>query len=218
MNIKDIKFDEKGYVPVIIQDVENGQVLMFAYANQEALEKTIETKKTHFWSRSRNKIWTKGEESGNVQEVKHVFLDCDKDAILVLVNQTGVACHTGKRSCFFEVIYGNDQNAPSFGAIKTGKTLEEVYRVVEDRRRNPRDNSYVSSLLQNGLDGILKKVGEEATETIIAGKNSSKKEVIYEMTDLLFHSLIMLVHFGISLDHIYEELGKRFGKSKEKYK
>jgi phosphoribosyl-ATP pyrophosphohydrolase/phosphoribosyl-AMP cyclohydrolase len=150
--------------------------------------------------------------------VKDVFLDCDKDTILVLVNQTGVACHTGKRSCFFETIDGRDQNAPSFGHIRTSKTLEEVYQVVEDRRRNPREGSYVNSLFKEGLDKILKKVGEEATETIIAGKTGSKKEVIYEMTDLLFHSLVMLVQFGIKIEDIYEELGKRFGKPKEGYR
>ncbi len=218
MRIKDIKFDEKGYVPVIVQDVENGQILMFAYANQEAIKETIKTKKTHFWSRSRNRLWAKGEESGNAQEVRDVFLDCDKDAILVLVNQTGVACHTGKRSCFFETVDGNNQIAPSFGPIRTDKTLEDVYQVIEDRKRNPRENSYVSGLFKDGLDKILKKVGEEATETIIAGKNVSKQEVIYEMTDLLFHSLVMLAQFEIKLEDIYEELGKRFGKSKESYR
>src|SRR3989337_3797015 len=126
MNIKDIRFDEKGYVPVIVQDAENGQVLMFAYANKEALEKTIRTKKTHFWSRSRNKLWEKGEESGNVQEVKDVFLDCDKDTILVLVNQTGVACHTGKRSCFFETVDGRENIAPSSGTIRPYKPSQEA--------------------------------------------------------------------------------------------
>lgn len=218
MNIRSIKFDEKGYVPVIVQDAENGRVLMFAYANQDALEKTIKTKKTHFWSRSRKKLWVKGEESGNVQEVKDVFLDCDKDTILVLVNQTGVACHTGKRSCFFETVDGRENIAPSFGPIRTDKTLEEVYQVIEDRKRNPREDSYVSGLFKKGLDTILKKVGEEASETIVAGKNKSKEEVIYEISDLWFHSMVMLVQFGIKLEDIYQELGKRFGKSKEEYR
>jgi phosphoribosyl-ATP pyrophosphohydrolase/phosphoribosyl-AMP cyclohydrolase len=218
MNIRSIKFDEKGYVPVIVQDAENGQVLMFAYANQDALEKTIKTKKTHFWSRSRKKLWEKGEESGNVQEVKDVFLDCDKDTILVLVNQTGVACHTGKRSCFFETVDGRENIAPSFGPIRTDKSLEEVYQVIEDRKRNPREGSYVSGLFKKGLDAILKKVGEEASETIVAGKNKSKEEVIYEISDLWFHSTVMLVQFGIKLEDIYQELGKRFGKSKEEYR
>src|SRR3990172_193316 len=218
MNIRSIKFDEKGYVPVIVQDAENGQVLMFAYANQDALEKTIKTKKTLFWSRSRKKLWEKGEESGNVQEVKDVFLDCDKDTILVLVNQTGVACHTGKRSCFFETVDGRENIAPSFGPIRTDKTLEEVYQVIEDRKRNPREGSYVSGLFKKGLDAILKKVGEEASETIVAGKNKSKEEVIYEISDLWFHSMVMLVQCGIKLEDIYQELGKRFGKSKEEYR
>jgi phosphoribosyl-ATP pyrophosphohydrolase/phosphoribosyl-AMP cyclohydrolase len=218
MNTKDIKFDENGLVPVIVQDAETGQVLMFAYANKESLEKTISTKRTHFWSRSRNKLWAKGEESGNVQSVEGIFLDCDKDTVLVLVNQKGVACHTGKRSCFFEAIDGREESAPTFGTSRTGKTLEEVYGVIEDRKRNPREGSYVSGLFKGGLDRILKKVGEESVETIIAAKNENRKEVIYEMADLWFHSMVALAHFGINPEDIYKELGKRFGKPKEAYR
>lgn len=218
MNTKDIKFDENGLIPVVVQDAETGQVLMFAYANKESLEKTISTKRTHFWSRSRNRLWTKGEESGNVQSVKEIFLDCDKDTVLVLVNQKGVACHTGKRSCFFETIDGREDNAPAFGTSRTGKTLEEVYGVIEDRKRNPREGSYVSGLFKSGLDRILKKVGEEAGETIIAAKNENRNEVIYEIADLWFHSMVALAHFGMTPEDIYEELGKRFGKPKESYR
>lgn len=217
MNIKDVKFDEKGLVPVVVQDAENGQVLMVAHTNKESLEKTLSTRRTHFWSRSRKKIWAKGEESGNVQCIKEIFLDCDKDTVLVLVSQKGVSCHTGKRTCFFETIDGREENAPTFGISRTGKTLEVVYGVIEDRKRNPREGSYVSGLFSSGLDGILKKLGEEAGETIIAAKNENRKEVIYEMADLWFHSIVVLAYFGLTSEDIYEELGRRFGKSKEAY-
>ena len=218
MNLRDIKFDDNGLVPVVVQDAENGQVLMVAYANQEALEKTLETKRTHFWSRSRNRLWEKGEESQNFQEVKDFFLDCDRDAVLILVNQRGVACHTGRRSCFFTSANVEDQSATSFGFSRTDKTLEEVYQVIEDRKRNPREGSYVSGLFNEGLDRILKKVGEEAGETIIAAKNNSREEIKYEVADLWFHTLIALAYFGISPEEIYQELGRRFGKPKESYR
>jgi len=218
MNLRDIKFDDNGLVPVVVQDAENGQVLMVAYANQEALEKTLETKRTHFWSRSRNRLWEKGEESQNFQEVKDFFLDCDRDTVLILVNQRGVACHTGSRSCFFTSANVEDQSATSFGFSRTDKTLEEVYQVIEDRKRNPREGSYVSGLFNEGLDRILKKVGEEAGETIIAAKNNSREEIKYEVADLWFHTLIALAYFGISPEEIYQELGRRFGKPKESYR
>jgi phosphoribosyl-ATP pyrophosphohydrolase/phosphoribosyl-AMP cyclohydrolase len=218
MNLRDIKFDDNGLVPVVVQDAENGQVLMVAYANQEALEKTLETKRTHFWSRSRNRLWEKGEESQNFQEVKDFFLDCDRDTVLILVNQRGVACHTGSRSCFFTSANVEDQSATSLGFSRTDKTLEEVYQVIEDRKRNPREGSYVSGLFNEGLDRILKKVGEEAGETIIAAKNKSREEIIYEVADLWFHTLIALAYFGISPEEIYQELGRRFGKPKESYR
>ena len=217
MEVDEIKFDDNGLVPVIVQDAENGQVLMFAYANKESITKTIETKKTHFWSRSRQKLWMKGEESGNVQDVKGIFFDCDRDAILVLVEQTGVACHTGQRTCFY-TSQQNDDTAPSFGGERKARTLDEVYRVIEDRKKNPREGSYVSGLFEKGLDKILKKLGEEAGETIIGAKNGDKEEIVYETADLWFHSLIALSYFGISPDDIYAELGKRFGKPKEAYR
>jgi len=217
MNIGDIKFDEKGLVPVVVQDAENGQVLMFAYANKEAIEKTMETRRAHFWSRSRHKLWQKGEESGNFQEVNDIFLDCDGDTVLLLVKQKGVACHTGKRSCFFTSLNGDEKNAPSFGKVGMDKTLEDVYQIIEDRKRNPRDGSYVSGLFNKGLDAILKKVGEEAGETIIAVKNKNKDEVVYETTDLWFHTLVALAYFEITPDDIYQEMGRRFGKKKEAY-
>ncbi|MEQ9618053.1 MAG: bifunctional phosphoribosyl-AMP cyclohydrolase/phosphoribosyl-ATP diphosphatase HisIE [Deltaproteobacteria bacterium] len=218
MDLDEIKYDDKGLVPVIVQDIKNGQVLMLAYANRESLEKTLDTGKTHFWSRSRQELWMKGEESGNVQDVKDIFFDCDLDTVLVLVEQTGVACHTGQRTCFYTSQQGADTSAPSFSGESTGKTLEEVYNVIEDRRKNAREDSYVSGLFEKGLDKILKKVGEEAAEAIIGAKNGDRGEIIYETADLWFHSLIALSYFGITPGDIYNELGKRFGKPRETYR
>jgi phosphoribosyl-AMP cyclohydrolase / phosphoribosyl-ATP pyrophosphohydrolase len=218
MKIDEIKYDENGLVPVVVQDAENGQVLMLAYANKEAIERTQAKNRTHFWSRSRNKIWEKGEESENTQEVKQIFLDCDRDAILVLVDQKGVSCHTGQRTCFFTNLGENNKSAPAFGTIKGGRTLDEVYQVVDDRKRNPKEGSYVSTLFKEGIDSILKKIGEEAGEAVIAAKNNNNNEITYEVADLWFHSLILLANFGITPEDIYEELGRRFGRKKEEYK
>ncbi len=217
MRLDEIRYDEKGLVPVIVQDSQNGQVLMLAYANKDTIQKTLETGKTHFWSRSREKLWMKGEESGNTQQVKDIFIDCDGDTLLVLVDQKGVACHTGNSTCFHNPI--NEQNGtPSFVSPKSAKTLDEVYSVIEDRKRNPRKDSYVSGLYEKGIDKILKKIAEEAGETIIGAKNEDKEEVVYETADLWFHSLVVLSYFGITPSDIYEELGKRFGKSKKDYR
>ncbi|MGB2692694.1 MAG: bifunctional phosphoribosyl-AMP cyclohydrolase/phosphoribosyl-ATP diphosphatase HisIE [Thermodesulfobacteriota bacterium] len=217
MDLEQIKFNENGLVPVIVQDVSTGQVLMLAYANKEAIQKTIDSGKSHFWSRSREKLWMKGEESGNVQDIKEVYYDCDIDTLLYLVKQTGVACHTGERTCFYRATDGN-KDAPTFGSSDSSKTLDEVYEVILDRKLNPKDGSYVSGLFEKGLDKILKKIGEEAGETIIGAKNEDKKEIIYETADLWFHSMIVLSYFGITPNDIYEELGRRFGKPKEAYR
>lgn len=220
MDLDEVKYDDKGLVAVIVQDFQNGQVLMFAFANREALEKTLETGRTHFWSRSRERLWMKGEESGNVQEVKDIYFDCDRDAVLVLVDQKGVACHTGQRTCFFTPLEGAERTSPAFGegAVGGDKTLRDVWNVVDDRRRNPREGSYVSGLYEKGLDKILKKISEEAGEVVIASKNESRKEVIYETADLWFHSLIALSYFDITPEDIFEELGRRFGKPSEAYR
>ena len=217
MDLEQIKFNENGLVPVIVQDVSSGQVLMLAYANKDAIQKTIDSDKSHFWSRSREKLWMKGEESGNVQDIKELYYDCDIDTILYLVQQTGVACHTGERTCFYRSTNGN-QEAPTFGSSDSSKTLDEVYEVILDRKLNPKDGSYVSGLFEKGLDKILKKIGEEAGETIIGAKNEDKKEIIYETADLWFHSMIVLSYFGITPNDIYDELGRRFGKPKEAYR
>jgi len=218
MDLDEIKYNESGLVPVIVQDAENGQVLMFAYANKESLRKTMETGRTHFWSRSRQKQWKKGEESGNVQEVADIYLDCDNDTVLVLVRQTGVACHTGRRNCFFTSAEGGEKSSPSFGSENRDRTLDEVFGVIEDRKRNPREGSYVSGLFEKGIDQILKKIGEEAGETIIGAKNGGRDEIVYETADLWFHSLIALSYFGITPEDIYRELGRRFGKPSESYR
>jgi phosphoribosyl-ATP pyrophosphohydrolase/phosphoribosyl-AMP cyclohydrolase len=217
MDLEQIKFNENGLVPVIVQDVSSGQVLMLAYANKDAIQKTIDSGKSHFWSRSREKLWMKGEESGNVQDIKELYYDCDIDTILYLVQQTGAACHTGERTCFYRSLDG-DKEAPTFGSSDSSKTLDEVYEVILDRKLNPKDGSYVSGLFEKGLDKILKKIGEEAGETIIGAKNGDKKEIIYETADLWFHSMIVLSYFEITPNDIYDELGRRFGKPKEAYR
>ena len=213
MKIEDIKFNEQGLMPVIIQDSVTGQVLMLAYANKEAIRLTIDTGFTHFWSRSRNKIWNKGEESGHKQKVKDIFLDCDKDTLLITVEQTGVACHTGEPSCFYTKSDLSKELAPEFNHSE----VSNVFSVIEDRKINPKEGSYVNSLLDGNVDRILKKIGEEAGETIIAAKNDSKEEFIYEITDLWFHSLVLLSKLGLRPKDIETELSRRFGKKKEDY-
>ncbi len=213
MNLDNLKYDENGLVPIIIQDYLSGQVLMLAYANKEALQKTVETGKTHFWSRSRNKLWNKGEESGHFQDVKGIYVDCDKDTVLITVEQTGVACHTGKKTCFYRSMNDEEKLCPEFSK----NSIEKVFEVIEDRKKIPKEGSYVNSLMDGGLDRILKKIGEEAGETIIAAKNKDKKELIYELTDLWFHSLVLLSNEDLSPQDIKNELDKRFGKPKKDY-
>jgi len=213
MKINQLKFNDEDLLPVIVQDYETGQILMFAYTNAVALKKTLETGLTHFWSRSRQKIWNKGEESGNIQKVKQIYVDCDKDTLLITVEQTGVACHTGEQSCFYTNFNSINELAPVF----KDTTLSTVFNVIEDRKENPVNDSYVNKLLSDGMDKILKKIGEEAGETIIAAKNESKEEFIYEITDLWFHSLVLLSKMGLSPEDINNELLRRIGKKKPDY-
>ena len=213
MDLKKLRFNNEGLLPVIVQDAQSGQVLMLAYANREALEKTVETGRTHFWSRSRKKLWNKGEESGHFQDVDEIFVDCDCDAVLVTVRQTGVACHTGKPSCFYRSGDLEEKLPPGFE--KT--SIKKVFDVIEDRKLNPREGSYVSDLMEGGLDRILKKIGEEAGEVVIAAKNDDRSELVYEMTDLWFHSLVLLCEAGLSPQDISDELDRRFGRRKEDY-
>lgn len=212
MLVEYVKWDEKGLIPVIIQEHKTKQVLMLAYMNKEALETTLATGRTHFFSRSRQKLWMKGETSGNVQLVRDIFLDCDSDSLLVLVEQSGVACHTGSRSCFDESIMqtGFDEKEDTeFEVITKEDVVQKVFDVINDRKTNPKEGSYTCSLFNKGIDVILKKVGEEASEVIIAAKNRSKDEVTYETCDLLYHLLVLLSYMDISLDDIYQQLDSR---------
>ena len=212
IDISMIKFDDKGLVPAIVQD-ENGQVLMLAYMNEESLKKTLETGYTWFYSRSRQKLWQKGEESGNTQEVKEINYDCDGDTLLVHVKQKGVACHTGTYTCFSGRRLGANDKAlttieqkpePNFALV-----INELYSVIKDRQRHPVEGSYTNYLFNKGHDKILKKVGEEAVETIIASKNQDNNEVIYEMGDLWYHCLVLLAYHGIKPEELFEELMSR---------
>lgn len=212
-DLEQIKFDEHGLVPAVIQDWRDGSILMVGFMNREALEQTWRKKSVHFWSRSRQKLWEKGETSGNRLLVKTLFVDCDHDTVLVKAEPTGPTCHTGEQTCFFARV---DEQ----GAIETGKTrdahgaiLEAIHRTVLDRKASMKADSYVSSLFEGGQDRILKKVAEEAGEVLLASKNGKRDEVIYEVADLLFHTLVMLGYHDIALREIYEELARRFGRS-----
>jgi phosphoribosyl-AMP cyclohydrolase / phosphoribosyl-ATP pyrophosphohydrolase len=203
-SLDSITFDASGLVPVIAQEHGSGRVLMLAYANRQALQATLETGRGTYFSRSRQKLWVKGEDSGHSQSVLAVTLDCDGDAVLYTVEQTGDACHKpNQHSCFHNSLLGNTPNQ-SFGAI-----VGEVYATIQDRIQNPKENSYVSKLHQQGLDRILKKIGEEAGEVIIAAKNQNKTELTLEAADLLFHTLWVMAEVGVSVDDVRQELEKR---------
>lgn len=221
IDIGTVKFDEKGLVPAIVQE-ENGQVLMLAYMNEESLKKTIETGYTWFYSRSRKKLWQKGETSGNIQEVRELFYDCDGDTLLVKVHQRGVACHTGSYSCFSGRKLLGSQNDIALIDEKPENSLavvlNDLYNVIQDRRLHPVEGSYTNYLFKNGQDKILKKVGEEAVETVIASKNMSKKEVLYEMGDLWYHCLVLLAFHNLTPDELLGELmNRRKGGSYHKF-
>lgn len=197
---KTVRFDERGLVPAIVQDARTREVLTLAYMNAESLARTLETGQTWFWSRSRNELWHKGETSGNTQQVVSVTADCDSDALVVLVEPDGPACHTGARSCFDLEL--NEEQAH-------GGLLQELYEVVKTRQRERPDGSYTTYLFDQGLDKILKKVGEESAETIIAAKNDDPKQLVSETADLLYHLLVMLVARDVSLDEVRAELAQR---------
>jgi phosphoribosyl-ATP pyrophosphohydrolase/phosphoribosyl-AMP cyclohydrolase len=182
---------------------------MVAFMNQEALQKTVETKSVHFWSRSRQTLWEKGETSGHKLQLKDMFLDCDGDALLVKVEPVGPTCHTGERACFFSRLDSPEtKTSESWGGI-----LERLYQTIQERKQQPSSESYTSKLLEGGVDRILKKVVEEAGEVAIAGKGGKKDEIVYETADLLFHTLVALGYHGITPQEIYQELAIRFGKS-----
>ena len=204
-----IKFDQQGLVPAIVQDATNGAVLMLAYMSRESLAKTLETGTTWFYSRSRQELWNKGATSGHVQMVKELLYDCDGDTLLVKVEQKGAACHEGTYSCFSRRFGEAEPTQTERPALAAAEVLTELFAVLEDRRQNPQQGSYTSSLFAKGEDRILKKIGEEAAETIIAAKNHSQGEVIYEMADLWYHCLVLLAAHKIDFAALIEELGKR---------
>ena len=207
-----LKFDEKGLIPVVTQDVNTKEVLMLAYMNEEAFDKTIETGKVHYYSRSRSKLWLKGETSGHFQLVKGIKLDCDGDTILIEAEQLGAACHTGNKTCFYRTKLNGEWAETREDADEekpTAKILHEVYDVIVDRTVHPKEGSYTNYLFTKGLDKILKKVGEETAEVIIAAKNKSKEEITYEVSDLMYHLMVLLVERGVALEDIYGELKGR---------
>src|SRR5512143_4129475 len=214
-DVSALKFDKDGLVPAIVQDYMNGEVLMMAYMNALAVEKTLETGLCHYWSRSRQKLWLKGETSGHTQAVKEAYYDCDADCLLFKVDQKTAACHTGHRSCFYTKIEAEgvrDAGSKVFeeSDVYSGSDiLDKVFAVIEERRRSPVEGSYVGKLLSDGRDRILKKVGEEAAEVVIAAKNGSKEELVHETADLWFHTLVALSDAGVSPVDVYKELKKR---------
>lgn len=208
-----LKFDGQGLLPAIIQDWLDGTVLMLGYMNQEALSKTLGTRRVHFWSRSRNKLWEKGETSGHTLHVKALFIDCDHDTILVKAQPVGPTCHTGARACFFSGLDEHGHISALHSEAAHGGILESVLRTIRDRRASPQAGSYTSKLFEGGHDKILKKVAEEAGEVLLASKGGKKEEIVYEAADLFFHTLMVLGYHEISLQEVLQELGKRFGKS-----
>ncbi|RZI48224.1 bifunctional phosphoribosyl-AMP cyclohydrolase/phosphoribosyl-ATP diphosphatase HisIE [Lactococcus kimchii] len=199
-------FEKQILIPVIVQDYRTQQVLMLAYTNEEAYEKMLETGETWFYSRSRQKLWHKGEESGHFQKIKGIRLDCDQDTLLIFVEQIGNACHTGAYSCFFNEV-------KSFDERDIFQALEDM---VENRRLSPIEKSYTNYLLDQGIDKVLKKVGEEASEVIIASKNPDKEELIGEMADLLYHLFVLGNIYGVTLEEVKDKLRERHQKSQNK--
>jgi phosphoribosyl-AMP cyclohydrolase / phosphoribosyl-ATP pyrophosphohydrolase len=206
MTLDEIKFDAAGLVPVCIVDAHTNKLLTLAYANREAIEQTIATKQTHLWSRSRQRLWRKGEESGNTQDVIEIVADCDGDALMYRVNPHGPACHTGKDSCFHDPLFAvpGEENAGAFM-----RAIDHLERTIASRRGADAETSYVAKLLEGGVDRIGKKIGEEATELVIAAKNKDRKEIVWEAADLIFHTLVLLAEEGVTLDEIGGEFQRR---------
>ena len=192
-------FKKMELIPAIVQDYQTNQILMLAYVNEEAYNKMLETKQTYFYSRSRKQLWHKGETSGHFQNIKGMYLDCDLDTLLIFVEQIGVACHTGAYSCFFNEVL-------PFGNTNIFRSLEKL---IANRKQNPVEKSYTNYLLDQGVDKICKKVGEEASETIIAAKNNDKDELIGEISDLFYHVFVLMNNQGVSLDDVENKLKER---------
>jgi len=200
IDIDKLKFDDDGLIPAIVVDEGTGAVLTLAYMNAESLKISIEEGRTCFWSRSRKQLWRKGETSGNIQHIVGIKADCDLDALAVTVRKDGPACHTGAESCFIEDIYGDDAKPFSLGVL---------YQIIMDRKINGKPGSYTTYLFEKGVDKILKKLGEESTEVIIAGKAGDRAETIYELADLAYHALVLMAQMGITPDEVKKELASR---------
>ncbi len=200
------KLNEAGLIPVIAQDYKTNEVLMMAYMNEDSYNKTLETGHMTYWSRSRQKLWAKGEESGHVQKMVSLTIDCDKDTILAKVDQTGPACHTGNPTCFFTPLADSVTGLEDKASFKV---FQDVYNVIADRKANPREGSYTNYLFDKGIDKILKKVGEECTEIVIAAKNPDQSEIKYEIADFLYHAMVLMVEKGVTWDEITDELARR---------
>ena len=201
LDLDALKFDEKGLIPAIVVDTDTKKILTLAYMNRESLEISIKEKRTCFWSRSRQELWRKGETSGNIQHIVSITADCDYDALTVDVKKEGPACHLGTDSCFHNPVWENDE-LHAF-------SLEGLMEMLVGRKIEKKEGSYTTYLFEKGLDKILKKVGEECTEVIIAGKGNDKKETIYEIADLVYHVMVLMIEMGISLDDIQKELASR---------
>ncbi len=201
LNVEQLKFDQNGLIPAIVVDAVSKKVLTLAYMNKESLKITMEKELTCFWSRSRNELWLKGETSGNYQHVVSITADCDKDALVIVVEKDGPACHEGTDSCFTNTVYTSD-NRQEF-------SYDGLLELIKGRKTDKKEGSYTTYLFEKGRDKILKKVGEESTEVIIAGKADDKKETVYEIADLAYHVMVLMIDMGISLEDIFYELKSR---------
>lgn len=201
ITINDLKFTKHGLIPAVVVDATTKKVLTVAYMNRESLEITMKEGKTCFWSRSRKELWRKGETSGNFQRVVEIIADCDRDALVVTVNKDGPACHLGTDSCFSAPLYISETEH-SF-------SMDGLYELIEGRKSDKKEGSYTTYLFEKGLDKILKKIGEESTEVIIAAKSNDKKETIYEIADLAYHVMVLMVESGITMDDVKAELASR---------
>jgi phosphoribosyl-ATP pyrophosphohydrolase/phosphoribosyl-AMP cyclohydrolase len=224
INISGLKYDKDGLIPAVVVDAKSGAVLMLANMNEESLRVSIDEGRTCFWSRSRKELWRKGETSGNVQQIVSIKADCDKDALVVAVNKNGPACHTGADSCFFEDVYNTGADGITGSAVDRATdsaieanafSLNTLHEIVEDRKINKKPGSYTTYLFEKGLDKILKKLGEESTEVIIAAKSNDKTETIYEIADLIYHTLVLMTEMSITPEDVKRELASRHGEKAE---
>ena len=201
LDINELKFDSAGLIPAVVVDSITKKVLTVAYMNRESLEISMERGLTCFFSRSRQELWLKGETSGNYQHIVSITADCDRDALVVVVEKDGPACHTGSDSCFTAPVYQSDERSEF--------SLEGLYSLLEERKKEKPEGSYTTYLFEKGMDKILKKVGEESTEVIIAGKAADKRETVYELADLAYHAMVLMVEMGISVEDVHRELASR---------